>query len=72
MRIDGLLICAVCDKPVEKMQVYDEALTDTKVFTAYCHGETERQVLTSFFMLNADKINFVRAFERPVLEKNNG
>ena len=70
MVIDGLPICAVCNKPVERMQVYGEALTDAKMFTAYCHGETERQVLTSFFILNADKITFGRAFERPLLEKN--
>jgi hypothetical protein len=60
--IKELPICLVCNKPVERVQVYDEAHTDGNVFTIYCHGETERQVITSYQMLNTDKPFILRPF----------
>jgi hypothetical protein len=74
----ALPICAVCNKPVDKMESMYLPDYDGKLFRAHCHGMVEDYILGSYTMLDATEITFGKAFTAPQLtgaklqENNNG
>jgi hypothetical protein len=64
----ALPTCAVCNKPVEKMESMYLPDYDGKLFRAHCHGKTEDYILGSYTMLDATEITFGKAFDVPKIE----
>jgi hypothetical protein len=62
--------CAVCNKPVEKVESMYLPDYDGKLFRVYCHGQVEQQMLSSFAACEADQITFGKAFNTPALTGN--
>ena len=62
-------ICAVCNKPVDKMESIYLPDYDGKLFKVYCHGKVEQQILGSYTMMDAKEITFGKAFDCPMLEE---
>lgn len=60
-------ICAVCDKPVDKVESMYHPNYDGKIFRVYCHGKMEQQLLGSYIMMDAKEITFGKAFDYPKL-----
>ena len=67
----GWPMCAVCCKPVERMERFDCVHMDRYVFRAYCHGKVDEATLDHFTIEDSTSIKFTWAFQRPALEKNN-
>jgi hypothetical protein len=61
-------ICAICDKPVDKVESMYLPEYDGKVFKVYCHGKVEKQILSSYIMMEAKEITFGKAFDYNKLE----
>lgn len=55
--------CAVCNKPVDKVESMYLPDYDGKVFRVYCHGKVEQQMLDSFTLIEAKEITFGKAFD---------
>ncbi len=66
----ALPTCAVCNKPVEKMESMYLMDYDGKLFRAHCHGKTEDYILGAYTMLDATEITFGKAFDVPQIERN--
>ena len=64
-------ICAVCNKPVDKVESMYLPDYDGKLFKVYCHGKVEQQMLDSVVALGADQITFGKAFVMPALTQLN-
>jgi hypothetical protein len=62
-------ICAVCNKPVEKVESMYDPNYDGKLFKVYCHGKVEQQMLGSYTMMGATQVTFGKAFDVPKLER---
>lgn len=60
--INGILFCAKCRKPVDRIENGYNPQTGDTVFTAFCHGETESCVLTEEDVRNAIQIDYALAF----------
>ena len=55
-------MCAVCKKPVERVEsMYDIALA-AKRFRVYCHGDVEEAVLHDVTIEDCDSVSFGQAF----------
>jgi hypothetical protein len=54
-------VCAICQKPVDRVHEEEDAVLDRWILTAYCHGERERVVL-SFTDVSNGPISFGVAF----------
>ena len=50
-----LPLCAVCNKPVDKLVSWVDSNRDTLVFIAFCHGEQERCELGAFDVVAAGR-----------------
>jgi hypothetical protein len=61
-------ICAICDKPVDKVESMYLPDYDGKLFRVYCHGQVEQQILGAYIMFDATEITFGKAFNAPKLE----
>jgi len=60
--LHGVPICAVCNKPVERMEsMYDIALA-RKRFRVFCHGQTEEAFLDDVTIFACDSIRMGQAF----------
>jgi hypothetical protein len=58
-----LPICAVCNKPVNKViSMYDPNFFG-KLFRVYCHGKVEEQMLSDMTVADSTEITFGTAFE---------
>ena len=64
-------VCAVCDKPVDKVESMYDPNYDGKLFKVYCHGKVEQQVLGFYTMMDAKQITFGKAFDAPALQRLN-
>ena len=64
-------VCAVCNKPVEKVESIYLPDYDGKLFRVYCHGQMEQQMLDSFTVEDADQITFGKAFVAPAITRSN-
>lgn len=57
-----LPICAVCNKPVDKViSMYDPNFFG-KLFRVYCHGKVEEQMLSDMTVADNTEITFGTAF----------
>ena len=55
-------ICAVCNKPVERMESEYDINASQKRFRVYCHGQTEEAFLNDMDIWNVDSIRMGQAF----------
>jgi len=65
----ALPTCAVCNKPVDKVESMYLPDYDGKLFKVYCHGQVEQQGLSAYTVCDSLQITFDLAFERKLLEK---
>lgn len=65
-------ICAVCDKPVDKVESMYLPEYDGKIFRVYCHGKMEQQILSAYIMMDAKDITFGKAFDTAKLTDQRG
>jgi hypothetical protein len=62
LALHGVPLCAVCNKPIERMEsMYDINLYQ-KRFRVYCHGQMEEALLSDMDIWNADSILMGQAF----------
>lgn len=62
----GLPVCAVCNKPVDKVESMYHPDYMGKLFRVYCHGKTEEQMLSDYDVCNSLQITFDLAFQKPL------
>ena len=62
LALHGLPICAVCNKPVERMDSMYDINNCQKKFRVYCHGQMEEALLNDMDIWNADSIRMGQAF----------
>jgi len=55
-------LCAVCNKPVERVESKYDNLLMAKHFRVYCHGQMEEAMLTDETILGVDSVRFGEAF----------
>jgi hypothetical protein len=67
MTITGWPTCAICRKPVDKIDLFYYPEFYGKVFRVSCHGETETAVLSDLDVVQADAIAFRLAFNNPLI-----
>ena len=60
--ITGVLFCAKCHKPVERLETGIDPWTGGYSFTAFCHGETDVCVIGRQEFINAISVDCVEAF----------
>lgn len=65
MMVDRPVMCAVCHCPVALLERMEDISNMTTIFTAYCHGATERTVLSVHEMVIATEIIPMVAFASP-------
>jgi hypothetical protein len=67
-------MCAVCNKPVEKVESMYDIAYGAKRFRVYCHGDMEEAMLDDTIIEDANSITFGQAFinklPQPQLERN--
>lgn len=61
--IKGIVFCAKCGKPVDKMDSQFNPFTGDYLFTVHCHGKTEQTILTRNEIANALSIDCTVAFK---------
>ncbi len=49
---DPILMCAVCQRPVERWTATEYPAQQARIFTAYCHGEKDTCRLTMWDMVH--------------------
>lgn len=60
--LHGVPICAICNKPVERMEsMYDFSMM-AKRFRVYCHGDMEEATLNDEVIEDYDSIRMGQAF----------
>ena len=62
LALHGVPLCAVCNKPVERMESMYDMNNYQKRFRVYCHGQTEEAFLNDMDIWNADSIRMGQAF----------
>ena len=62
LALHGVPLCAVCNKPVERMESMYDINNYQKRFRVYCHGQTEEAFLNDMDIWNADSIRMGQAF----------
>jgi hypothetical protein len=60
----GWPTCAVCRRPVERVETARNVLDGTVQFTARCHGDVETATVTESDLTRANGLCFGVAFER--------
>ena len=55
-------LCAVCNKPLERMESEYYINQYQKRFRVYCHGQTEEAFLSDMDIWDADSIRMGQAF----------
>jgi hypothetical protein len=67
-------LCAVCNKPVERMESMYDIAWAAKRFRVYCHGDMEEAMLNDVTIEDSNSVRFGQAFidklAQPQLEKN--
>ena len=73
LALHGVPLCAICNKPVERMESLYDINKYQKVFRVFCHGQIEEVLLSDMDIWNADSIRMGQAFidklPQPQLEK---
>jgi hypothetical protein len=62
LALQGLPLCAVCNKSVERMEPQYDFNNYQKRFRVYCHGQTEEAFINDMDIWNADSIRMGQAF----------
>ena len=66
-------MCAVCNKPVERMESMYDIAWGAKRFRVYCHGDMEEALLNDEIIQDGYSVRFGQAFidklPQPQLEK---
>lgn len=62
LELHNVPLCAVCNKPVERMESQYDINNCQKRFRVYCHGQTEDAFLSDMDIWNADSIRMGQAF----------
>ena len=62
LALQGVPLCAVCNKPVERMESEYDINNYQKRFRVYCHGEFEEAFLNDVDIENVDSIRMGQAF----------
>jgi hypothetical protein len=66
-------LCAVCNKPVERMESMYAPEWYGKKFRVYCHGDMEESILSDVLIEDGYSVRFGQAFidklPQPQLEK---
>jgi hypothetical protein len=62
LALHDLPICAVCNKPVDRMESTYDINHYQKRFRVYCHGQAEEAFLSDMDIWNADSIRVGQAF----------
>lgn len=60
--VPGWPICDVCNKPVERMETFNDPLSYTRTFRASCHGQTQQVQVSDQLAEEALAMKFIRAF----------
>lgn len=55
-------LCAVCNKPVERMESMYDIAWARKRFRVYCHGDMEESMLDDVIIEDCDSVRFGQAF----------
>jgi hypothetical protein len=65
--------CAVCNKPVDKIESMYDIAYGAKRFRVYCHGDVEEAMLDDVIIEDCDSVQFGQAFidklPQPQLER---
>lgn len=59
-----VIICAVCNKPVDRWEVDHSFKRDCEIHTVWCHGEKESTEIDAFTRMEAFSIKGGTAFNR--------
>ena len=62
LALEGVPLCAVCNKPVERMDSMYDINKNQKQFRVYCHGQIEEAFLNDMDIWNTDSIRMGQAF----------
>lgn len=62
LALEGVPLCAVCNKPVERMDSMYDIYKNQKRFRVYCHGQIEEAFLNDMDIWNTDSIRMGQAF----------
>jgi hypothetical protein len=62
LALHGVPLCAVCNKPVERMDSMYDINTYQKRFRVYCHGDVEEATLDDMLIWSVDSIQMGQAF----------
>jgi hypothetical protein len=62
LALHGVPLCAICNKPVERMESLYDINKYQKVFRVFCHGQIEEVLLSDMDIWNADSIRMGQAF----------
>ena len=60
--LHGVPICAVCNKPVERMESMYDFNMAAKRFRVYCHGQVEDAILNDETIEDCDSVRMGQAF----------
>lgn len=64
-------ICAICNKPVDRVESMYHPAYQGKLFRVYCHDQYEDQMLDDLTLISSKEITFGKAFQRLLLEDKN-
>lgn len=62
LALHGVPICAVCNKPVERMESMYDVAWAAKRFRVYCHGQVEEAMLHDVTIEDCDSVRMGQAF----------
>ena len=62
LALHGVPICAVCNKPVERMESMYNPMSCAKMYAVYCHGDKEVVALPDHMIEDCDSIRMGQAF----------
>jgi hypothetical protein len=60
--LHGVPTCAICNKPVERMESWYDINCYSKRFRVYCHGDMEEAALDDMLICSVDSVRFGQAF----------
>lgn len=73
LALHGVPTCAICNKPVERMESMYNPMSCAKMFAVYCHGDKEVVALPDVYIMDCDSIRMGQAFidklPQPQLER---
>jgi hypothetical protein len=62
LAVHGVPLCAVCNKPVERIESMYDPMSMRKVFRVYCHGDFEEARLDDDLIEDCNSIRMGQAF----------